>query len=318
MANNYFIENEDNFLIEEKIKEIIKKEKFDDVTPTTYDLELTSLENALEDLDTYSFLTNKKVIIIRGLDKIVKKNLDYDIDSSLDHLYKYLKNSVEDNLLIIRVNKSDSKQNMYKKLKSLCTVEEIKTDIKKLVQDKLKDYKLDKRFIDYLIEYCNNDITKISNEVEKLKNYRLEEKELTIKDIDDLVIKEYGDSKNLFFSFLENVGKKDIENSLKSYRELKNYDMNDLGLLTSISNQVRLMYTVKVYEEKKYSNDEIAKRLSAKPYRIMKIRELTRLYTLEEIRGLMIKLEEIDLKSKSTDESTNSLIENFIINLKKD
>lgn len=318
MANDYFIENEDNFLIEEKIKEIIKKEKFNDVTPTTYDLELTSLENALEDLDTYSFLTNKKVIIIRGLDKIVKKNLDYDIDSSLDHLYKYLKNSVEDNLLIIRVNKSDSKQNMYKKLKSLCTVEEIKTDIKKLVQDKLKDYKLEKRFIDYLIEYCNNDITKISNEVEKLKNYRLEEKELTIKDIDDLVIKEYGDSKNLFFSFLENVGKKDIENSLKSYRELKNYDMNDLGLLTSISNQVRLMYTVKVYEEKKYSNDEIAKRLNAKPYRIMKIRELTRLYTLEEIRGLMIKLEEIDLKSKSTDESTNSLIENFIINLKKD
>ena len=318
MANNYFIENEDNFLIEEKIKEIIKKEKFDDVTPTTYDLELTSLENALEDLDTYSFLTNKKVIIIRGLDKIVKKNLDYDIDSSLDHLYKYLKNPVDDNLLIIRVNKSDSKQNMYKKLKSLCTVEEIKTDIKKLVQDKLKDYKLEKRFIDYLIEYCNNDITKISNEVEKLKNYRLEEKELTIKDIDDLVIKEYGDSKNLFFSFLENVGKKDIENSLKSYRELKNYDMNDLGLLTSISNQVRLMYTVKVYEEKKYSNDEIAKRINAKPYRIMKIRELTRLYTLEEIRGLMIKLEEIDLKSKSTDESTNSLIENFIINLKKD
>ena len=318
MANNYFIENEDNFLIEEKIKEIIKKEKFNDVTPTTYDLELTSLENALEDLDTYSFLTNKKVIIIRGLDKIVKKNLDYDIDSSLDHLYKYLKNSVEDNLLIIRVNKSDSKQNMYKKLKSLCTVEEIKTDIKKLVQDKLKDYKLEKRFIDYLIEYCNNDITKISNEVEKLKNYRLEEKELTIKDIDDLVIKEYGDSKNLFFSFLENVGKKDIENSLKSYRELKNYDMNDLGLLTSISNQVRLMYIVKIYEEKKYSNDEIAKRLNAKPYRIMKIRELTRLYTLEEIRGLMIKLEEIDLKTKSTDESTNSLIENFIINLKKD
>ena len=318
MANNYFIENEDNFLIEEKIKEIIKKEKFNDVTPTTYDLELTSLENALEDLDTYSFLTNKKVIIIRGLDKIVKKNLDYDIDSSLDHLYKYLNNSIEDNLLIIRVNKSDNKQTMYKKLKSLCTVEEIKTDIKKLVQDKLKDYKLEKRFIDYLIEYCNNDITKISNEVEKLKNYRLEEKELTIKDIDDLVIKEYGDSKNLFFSFLENVGKKDIENSLKSYRELKNYDMNDLGLLTSISNQVRLMYTVKVYEEKKYSNDEIAKKLNAKPYRIMKIRELTRLYTLEEIRGLMIKLEEIDLKSKSTDESTTSLIENFIINLKKD
>ena len=318
MANNYFIENEDNFLLEEKIKEIIKKEKFDDVIPTTYDLELTSLENALEDLDTYSFLTSKKVIIIRGLDKIVKKNLDYDIDSSLDHLYKYLKNSVEDNLLIIRVNKSDNKQNMYKKLKSLCTVEEIKVDIKKMLEDSLKDYKLEKRFIDYLLEYCNNDITKISNEVEKLKNYRLEEKELTIKDIDDLVTKEYGDSKTLFFNFLEYVGKKDIENALKAYRELKNYDANDLGLLTSISNQVRMMYTVNIYERKKYSNDEIAKILSANPYRIKKIREINSLYSPKEIRELMIKLEEIDLKSKSTDESTNSLIENFIINLKKD
>ena len=78
------------------------------------------------------------------------------------------------------------------------------------------------------------------------------------------------------------------------------------------------MYTVNIYERKKYSNDEIAKILSANPYRIKKIREINSLYSPKEIRGLMIKLEEIDLKSKSTDESTNSLIENFIINLKKD
>lgn len=315
MANNYFIENEDNFLIEEKIKEIIEKEKFNEVIPTTYDLELTSLENALEDLDTYSFLTNKKVIIIRGLDKIVKKNLDYDIDASLDHLYKYLKNPIEDNLLIIRVNKSDSKQTMYKKIKENCEIEETQVDLNKYIEEKLKDYKLEKRFIDYLIEHCNNDVTKISNEVEKLKNYKLEEKELTIQDIDDLVTKEYGDSKQLFFNFLEYVGKRDIENALKAYRELKNYDTNDLGTLTSISNQVRTMYTVKVYEEKNISNDDIAKKMNANPYRIKKLRELTRLYSLKEIRELMIKLEDIDLKSKSTDESTNSLIENFIISL---
>ena len=78
------------------------------------------------------------------------------------------------------------------------------------------------------------------------------------------------------------------------------------------------MYTVNIYERKKYSNDEIAKILSANPYRIKKIREINSLYSPKEIRELMIKLEEIDLKSKSTDESTNSLIENFIINLKKD
>ena len=42
---------------------------------------------------------------------------------------------------------------MYKKLKSLCTVEEIKVDIKKLLENSLKDYKLEKRFIDYLLEY---------------------------------------------------------------------------------------------------------------------------------------------------------------------
>ena len=78
------------------------------------------------------------------------------------------------------------------------------------------------------------------------------------------------------------------------------------------------MYTVNIYERKNNSNDEIAKKLNANPYRIKKIREINSLYSPKEIRELMIKLEEIDLKSKSTDESTNSLIENFIINLKKD
>ena len=66
--NNYLIENEDSILIEQKEKEIINKNKFQNDQINIYDLEEEStIEDVLEDLDTYSFLSSKKVIKIRNI-----------------------------------------------------------------------------------------------------------------------------------------------------------------------------------------------------------------------------------------------------------
>ena len=63
--NNYLLESTDFLAEQNEIAEIIKKNKFQDSAISIYDLEETLLEKALEDLDTYSFLTSKKIIIIK-------------------------------------------------------------------------------------------------------------------------------------------------------------------------------------------------------------------------------------------------------------
>ena len=316
MNNCYYIENTDNKLIDNKIKDLIEEKKLNNIEPTIYDIEITLLDNALEDLDTYSFLTDKKIIIIRGLDKVVKSNLDYDFDKSIDHLLNYLDNPLDNNLLIIRVNSTDKRVKYNSKIQKKCTIIETDININKEVEDLLKGYKLDRGLIPYLIDYCDNNYTKIINECNKLKEYKYDDHKITIKDIDDTVLKEYNDSGTLIFDFLRAIGEKDIKQAIDTYNELSKYDYKDIVIISQIDNQTRLLYQIKSLEEDNLSDEEIAKKLNQKSsYRIKKLKELTRLYTLKDLRQILIDLYEIDLKSKTTDINTSNLIKDFIINM---
>ena len=68
--NNYLLETTDFTALKTEIDKIIKSEKFTDALTSTYDAKELQLENALEDLDTYGFLSDKKVIIINNIDGI--------------------------------------------------------------------------------------------------------------------------------------------------------------------------------------------------------------------------------------------------------
>ena len=103
--NNYYIETDNTFSLNKKIEEIINNNNFNEASKSIYSLDETPLENALEDLDTYSFLTSKKVIVIKNIDYL---NKDDQIEEK-EHLIKYLNNPNEDNLLIITANKLDKK-----------------------------------------------------------------------------------------------------------------------------------------------------------------------------------------------------------------
>ena len=67
---------------------------------------------------------------------------------------------------------------------------------------------------------------------------------------------------------------------------------------------------------KDYNLDELKEEfqeLGEKPYRIQKTRELTRYYSEQELRTILRKLADMDLKIKSSDVDGNFLIELFIL-----
>ena len=316
MNNCYYIENIDDLVIDKKIDELIKKLKFNNIEKTIYDLEYIPLYNALEDLDTYNFLQEKKIIIIRGLDKIKISKQEYDIEDALNHLYKYLDNPNKDNLLIIRGNKLNKKTTLYKNISKYCT--SINTDVSSIdfIKYKLKDYELSTGVIRLLDDYCNSNISKIDNECNKLINYKINDKTITKEDIETLVTKEFGDSSNLTFSLIRSIGEKNTKKALIEFEELKNYNQNILGLVSLIDNQLRLMYQVKILND--LNDQDIADKLSVKSsYSIKKTKELTRLYSKKEIGNIISKLAEIDILMKTTDQNLESLIEDFILNITK-
>lgn len=311
MNNNYLLESSDFLSLQNKIAEIVKKQSFQSSAISIYDLEETLLENALEDLDTYSFLTTKKVIIIKNIDKI---KID-DFEKDIKHLYQYLDNPNPDNLLFITSKKLNNTLKLTKELKKRCSFVPVTMNAIEFAKKELTDYKLAPGALNLLIEYCKDDITKLKNECLKLKTYKLTEKEITKNDITEICLEKLGDSTELTFAFSRTLAEKNKREALLKYHELLNYNIEPLNIIGLLASQLRIMYQVKALEEKSMTNNEIAQTLNEKPFRIQKTKELTRFYSLSELRELMIKLQEIDLQIKTTDIDPNSLIELFILNI---
>ncbi len=310
--NSYLIESLDSLSLEEERKRIIHDLKMEDVPVSRYDLEEATLENALEDLDTYGLFSTKKVILIQNIE-----SLKYDdFSKDFDHLFEYIKNPNPDYLLIIEARKLNNTTKVTKNLKKICQYQKVEFDLKKYIQDELKGYKVSSKTISFLMEYCENDFTKIMNECHKLKDYKYDEKEINEDDIREIVVKKLGDSKDLTFAFTRALAMKDKREALEDYHELLSYQIEPLSVIGLLASQIRIIYQVKLLEKQNLRDKEIADVLEEKSdYRIRKTRELTRLYSEEELLRLMQQLSDIDYQIKTSDVDGNSLIELFIINM---
>lgn len=309
--NNYLLENTDPIVIKNEAKNLIKKNNFEGSQVSIYDIEEVPLEKALEDLDTYGFLSSKKVVIIKNID-ILKYD---DNKKDLDHLFKYLENSSSDNLLIIEVKKLDNKTKLSKELKKKCNYIESSLNTKSFIKGQLKGYDISQDTINLLDEYCLEDITKIYNECEKLKEYRIDEKKITSQDVRELVVRKQGDTKETTFQFSRALAEKNKKEALNLFNSLLEKNNDSIAIVGLLASQLRIIYQVKILEERNMSDREIASTLGEKEFRIKKTRELTRLYSRDELNKLIITLSDIDLKMKTTDIDPKHLIQMFIINL---
>ena len=310
--NNYLLETNDFTALKTEIDKIIKKEKFTDALTSTYDAKELQLENALEDLDTYGFLSDKKVIIINNIDGINQE----DEEKNLKHLYKYLENPNPDNLLIITASKLNNTLKVTKELKKKMTFKTVEINPENFIKNELKDYTLESGVIKLLVEYCKNDITKIENECKKLKTFNYETKKISKSDIEELVIEKLGDETELTFSFSRSLAEKNKKEALRKYKELLDYQIEPIAIVGLLASQIRIIYQVKTLSNQNLSPYDIAKMLGEKSdYRVKKTKELIRYYSEQELLDLMKTLSDMDIQMKTTDIDPNSLIELFILNI---
>ena len=310
--NSYLLESTDPLSLQREREKILKENKFQDAIINIYDLEETTLDKALEDLDTYSFLSDKKVIVIK---KIENGKVD-DFKEDFDHLYRYIENPNPSNLLIIEATKLNNTLKITKELKKRCKYEEVNLNGKDTIQKSFQGFQIDSSAIHLLEEYSLGDYSKIVNECEKLKNYKWEEKKITKKDIEELVVKKLGDAKDLTFAFSKALMMRDKKDSLMKYQELLSYDIEPLSIIGLLASQMRILYQVKLLDKKRLTNKEIAEILEEKSdYRIQKTREVIRYYSEEDILHMMQSLQTIDYRMKTEDVDGNHLIEMFLLNI---
>ena len=289
-------------LVNKEIDKIIEKSKLDENNISKYDLEVSSIENVVEDLDTISLFNEKKIIICFNINLI-----DND-----DILIKYLNNKNDNILIMASITSLDSRKKITKEItKNSKVIDLTKTDLTKYVKERLTDYEINNIDIMLLIDYCNNDYSKLSNELDKLMMYKLDTKKIDEQDIKKLVKK--GLDKTIF-DLTNAINRRDAKEVFKVYHELLNNNEDELKILNILATNFKLMYKIKelIFDK---TDEEAISILSIHPYRFKLLKQEGFKYDKEILLNYIKQLSDIDIGIKSGNLDKKTSMEIFLANL---
>lgn len=267
------------------VLEEVKKLENDSDNIVSYDMEDSSIKDAIIDLDTVSLFG----------DKIVKVfNLDKVLDG--DSLIKYLDNPGSNTLILISYKELDNRKKLTKVLKEKTKYKEVfNYDFNSYVKSNLDGYDMDFMTINLLVNYCDNNIRRIKSELEKLKVYKFNDKVITSVDVDNLVKKGYDST---IFNLIDEINGGNRESVINIYRELLMENETDEKILYTIANHYRLLYKIKI-KSMSLSDGELIKLYKLHPYRLTKLKEQCRLVSSDRILDMLKSLSDIDINVKS-------------------
>lgn len=304
----YLIYSEYNDLLELYINKLIDKEKVSSDSIIKYSLDNDSINDIIEECNTLGLFSLKKIVILESTNAFSSKGKE--ITELIDYLDNYNKNVI----LVFKCNldKVDTRKKLYKKVSSVGKVLCLTKDnnyLVNLVKELLKDYKMDN--INYFLTVVGTDINNITNELNKLMSYKLEDKHITNNDIDSLCITNNDEE---IFALTDAIVKNDIKESIRLYNVFldKNYEVT--AMIGLIASQFRFLLQVKLLYNKGLSNDKIASSLGVHPYRVKLAISNSYYYSKELLESYLVKLFELDKKIKLGVIDKNTAFELFILN----
>ena len=218
----------------------------------------------------------------------------------------------------MQISKKERKK-IVKEIKKHCNIikhEQLKDyEIIGLVEKKfqLSGYKISRGAINLLISRTGNDLSVISNEIQKLFMYKLEEKIIAEEDIIALVPKKIEEN---IFDLIDAVVEKNKTKIFELYNGLTNYyGEEQTKILIMVANQFRLMLQCKLLNNTGLSENEVAKELKVHPYRVKLAIQKGKNIELNTLTKYLDDLATLDLNIKSGKTNKNMGLELFFLNM---
>ena len=310
---NYLLYGMEKFLIDKEVKNIINKNNIEEINISKYDLELNSLNEILDDANTVSLFSNNKLIIVENayiFSRVQNKKID-----NVEILENYLKNSSDTIIIFINNNeKIDSVKKIVKLIKEKGVIKEFNPlkNINSTVKNMFDDYKISDSSINLLIDRVGNNLELIYQEVEKLKIYKIDDKAITNKDIEDVVVENINID---IFKFVDDIINKNKKEAIKTYKELLKLNEEPIKIVVLLASKFRLMYQASILAKKGYTEENISEILKIHKYPV----HLAILSGYKYNPGILLKylkeLADLDIGIKTGEKDKELALELFILSL---
>ncbi len=305
----YLIYGTEEYLIKQEIKKLKSVININDIS--YYNLEESSLKNIVEDANSISLFSDKRMLIVENstiFTGIAKKRND------INYLESYLNNPNKNTIIIFTVNyeKLDLRKKIVNMIKENGKIIEFNNnyDIKKIVKNMFENYIISDKNIDELINRVGNNLFLLDNEIKKIKTYKGDDYNIGYDDIINLTSKTIDID---IFHLLDNIIYKNKKEALESYYEMIKLGEEPIKIIVMLANQFRLMYQVKVLNKKRNNVYDIMKILNQKKYTVEKALEKSYKYDDRTLLKMLYQLADLDIKIKSGRVNKDIALELFIL-----
>ncbi len=315
----YWSDKDENVLVQNAITRLIKEKgtasfdvhRYEGSNEKTFDL-----DGFVEDLNTPPFLSETKFIIIRDpyfLSKKITKDelgplkaiLDY-IKSPLYELdvifYSEVSSFVSDNR-IMKAIKDNGKSLVPKS-----NTKDFNNVASNMIDEAHLD--IDNKAKRLLIDNCNNSLSTLYKNLEKLKIYP--------EHIDTSVVEKLCDREidTLIFNLTNAIFAKDLNKTIAIIRDFQTLNYSIFYIISVLMSQLRFYYELQYYDQKRYTMNEIVKITGAKEFRIRLAFDTLHRYQKTDFLAIINDLAELEQTLKSnSDIDDYHRFELFIIDL---
>jgi DNA polymerase-3 subunit delta len=158
------------------------------------------------------------------------------------------------------------------------------------------DYKISTSTINLLIDRVGNDIGILAQEVEKLKLYKIDTKEITR---DDIIACSTLNIDTDIFRFIDNIINKNKKDALNTYYEMLKNNEEPIKIIALLASKFRLMYQAVHLSRKGFNNNEISKILGVHAYPVKLAIEAGIRYPEELSLSYLNSLATLDIEIKT-------------------
>ncbi|GAY74125.1 DNA polymerase III subunit delta [Lentilactobacillus kosonis] len=323
-AGVYLIDGFQDYLsdkIKQSFTQLIPEEERS-MNLSVFDMEETSLSNAIEDAVSMPFFGEKRLVMINHPFFLTGTKKKSKIDHDVDELIEYINHPQESTIMVIfaAYDKLDSRKKITKQLKKLATVVSIgqpsENETKAIIKNEVAKAgcAIDDAAIDKLMELTSGNLTKMMNEIPKLTIYNNDTKRIDSKSVATLVPKSMEQN---VFDLVNTVLDKQPTKSLEIYHQLVLESDNPIQINAVLIQQFRLLIQVMVLKQHGSSQGNISSSLKVHPYRVKLALQSIRRFAYEELTSAYLGLVNIEREMKSSSRSTELLFELFVVNFMK-
>lgn len=312
MKNFYLLYSGDGAILNKEINDLEKKLDISDTDIIYYNID--DIDGIINEASTIGMFSLNKFIII-NMDSYFKdkKNIP-----NINLLENYFDSYNSNSYLVFVCNSDsiDSRKKIVNLIKKYGIVKKLEVNdnyLNDYVNNYLKDngYKINNGDVVYFINRVGNNINNVTNELDKLMLYKINDKIINRNDIDLLTVENIDDS---IYDLVNCILKNDNEKAIKLYNNFIDNGMDVNQIVAIIAAQIRLLYQVKRLYNSGKSNDEIAKILEFKSvYRVKYLLSDSYYYSESDLVKYLSKLADIDNAIKTSNGDGNILMQLFIV-----